>query len=148
MLGFGQEGSIYMKNKKAFIILIALMACLFIFVSCIVEVEEDMVDESFADMQKVVSEHNGVQIPNITGITVMKVPGENYVTFTLDGDISESNYQKILEAFTSTLGAQTEGYPTDDDNETVNNWESAQMTLLKGELRRININCFLNNDEK
>lgn len=142
MLGFGQEGSIYMKNKKAFIILIALMACLFVFVSCIVEVEEDMVDESFADMQKMVYEHNGVQIPNITGITVIKIPGEDYVNFTLDGDISESNYQKILEAFTSTLGKQTEGYPTDDDNKTVNNWESAQMTLLKGELRRININIF------
>lgn len=128
-----------MTNKKAFIILIALMACLFVFVSCIVEVEEDMVDSSYADMQKMVYEHNGVQIPNITGITVIKIPGENYVTFTLDGDISESNYQKILEAFTSTLGEQTEDYPTDDDSETVNNWESAQLKLQKGELRRINI---------
>jgi hypothetical protein len=137
----GKRGAFYEKQESIYY-LIALMACLFIFVSCIVEVEEDMVDESFADMQKMVYEHNGVQIPNITGITVMKVSGENYVTFTLDGDISESNYQKILEAFTSTLGAQTEGYPTDDDSDTVNNWESAQMTLLKGELRRININIF------
>ena len=147
MLGFGQEGSIYMKNKKAFIILIALMACLFVFVSCIVEVEEEMVESSYAELMEAVQELRGVSLPKIPGIKA-KITENDGSTLSsyLTGNVTTENYQQILDAFVSVLGKE---YIEADNSITwsIDN-KTTQIIFYNDENPGMNINCFLNNDEK
>lgn len=141
MLGFGQEGSIYMKNKKAFIILIAIMACLFVFVSCIVEVEEDMVESSYAELMEAVYNRRGVSLPKIPGIKAdITDNSETSLMSFLTGNVTNENYQKILAAFTEKLGAG------DDSMDGWVTWtvdsEETQISVYDEKSQKININCF------
>lgn len=142
MLGFGQDGSFYMKNKKAFIILIALMACLFIFVSCIVEVEEDMVESSYAELMEAVQELRGVSLPKIPGIKaqITKNDGSTLSSY-LTGNVTTENYQKILDAFVSVLGKE---YIEADNSITwsIDN-KATQIIFYNDENPGMNINCFV-----
>lgn len=96
-----------MKNKKAFIILIALMACLFMFVSCIVEVEEEMVESSYAELMEAVQELRGVSLPKIPGIKALITENDgSTLSSYLTGNVTTENYQKILDAFVSVLGKE------------------------------------------
>ncbi len=130
-----------MKNKKALTILIALMACLFVFVSCIVEVEEDMVEATYANLQKEVYNRRGVSLPNIPGIKAEITDNSTTSLMSfLTGNVTEENYQKILAAFTEKLGAG------DDSMDGWVTWtvdsENTQISAYDGESQKININCF------
>ena len=142
MLGFGQEGSIYMKNKKAFIILIALMACLFVFVSCIVEVEEEMVESSYAELMEAVQELRGVSLPKIPGIKALITENDgSTLSSYLTGNVTTENYQKILDAFVSVLGKE---YIEADNSITwsIDN-KATQIIFYNDENPGMNINCFV-----
>lgn len=142
MLGFGQEGSIYMKNKKAFIILIALMACLFVFVSCIVEVEEEMVESSYAELMEAVQELRGVSLPKIPGINALITENDgSTLSSYLTGNVTTENYQKILDAFVSVLGKE---YIEADNSITwsIDN-KATQIIFYNDENPGMNINCFV-----
>ena len=142
MLGFGQEGSIYMKNKKAFIILMALMACLFVFVSCIVEVEEEMVESSYAELMEAVQELRGVSLPKIPGIKALITENDgSTLSSYLTGNVTTENYQKILDAFVSVLGKE---YIEDDNSITwsIDN-KATQIIFYNDENPGMNINCFV-----
>lgn len=131
-----------MKNKKAFIILIALMACLFVFVSCIVEVEEDMVESSYAELMEAVQELRGVSLPKIPGINALITENDgSTLSSYLTGNVTTENYQKILDAFVSVLGKE---YIEADNSITwsIDN-KATQIIFYNDENPGMNINCFV-----
>ena len=131
-----------MTNKKAFIILIALMACLFVFVSCIVEVEEEMVESSYAELMEAVQELRGVSLPKIPGIKALITENDgSTLSSYLTGNVTTENYQKILDAFVSVLGKE---YIEDDNSITwsIDN-KATQIIFYNDENPGMNINCFV-----
>ena len=131
-----------MKNKKAFIILIALMACLFIFVSCIVEVEEEMVESSYAELMEAVQELRGVSLPKIPGINALITENDgSTLSSYLTGNVTTENYQQILDAFVSVLGKE---YIEADNSITwsIDN-KATQIIFYNDENPGMNINCFV-----
>ncbi len=131
-----------MTNKKAFIILIALMACLFVFVSCIVEVEEEMVESSYAELMEAVQELRGVSLPKIPGIKALITENDgSTLSSYLTGNVTTENYQKILDAFVSVLGKD---YIEADNSIT---WsidsKATQIIFYNDENPGMNINCFV-----
>ena len=131
-----------MTNKKAFIILIALMACLFVFVSCIVEVEEEMVESSYAELMEAVQELRGVSLPKIPGIKALITENDgSTLSSYLTGNVTTENYQKILDAFVSVLGKE---YIEDDNSITwsIDN-KATQIIFYNDENPSMNINCFV-----
>lgn len=131
-----------MKNKKAFIILIALIACLFIFVSCIVEVEEEMVESSYAELMEAVQELRGVSLPKIPGIKALITENDgSTLSSFLTGNVTTENYQQILDAFVSVLGKEyieaANSITWSIDN------KATQIIFYNDENPGMNINCFV-----
>ena len=118
------------------------MACLFIFVSCIVEVEEEMVESSYAELMEAVQELRGVSLPKIPGINALITENDgSTLSSYLTGNVTTENYQQILDAFVSVLGKE---YIEADNSITwsIDN-KATQIIFYNDENPGMNINCFV-----